>query len=255
MLNRITLDVGQQFACAPQANAIAYFLRVRPDYGVALLERALASRERTSCYQRVLADVARLHMTPELESRMIAALYDDHPQVVLSTIEALGRFGSEAARPALRVHFESWNRAWEGRAGELRYNHTLGINAPGVVNGSIETAYLRSLASAQGWLTDGNEIAVLRDLCVTESCRSTANMLGQAGDTRISVLRLDGPTDISAQLALQEFTSLAALGKKLSQYPKGTTFTVRATGDPTTARAISAELSAWITAQGLNVRP
>jgi hypothetical protein len=80
-------------------------------------------------------------------------------------------------------------------------------------------------------------------------------MLGQAGDTRISVLRLDGPNDISAQLALQEFTSLAALGKKLSQYPKGTTFTVRATGDPTTARTISAELSAWITAQGMRVRP
>lgn len=256
MLKRITPAFSRPFACTPQAPALAYFLRVRPQDGMELVNRALAYREMTGCYQRVLGEVAQLHMTPDLEKRMVAALDDEHPRVVQNAIESLGRFGSESVRAELRLRFDTWSREWQGRAGELQYSPARGVDDPGTVNGMIEFAYLRALADGQRWLADRNDIAALRDRCVTDTCRTNADVhAGQAGGTTIDVLRFDGPTDMSVRLAQYELTSLGALAQKLSQYPKGTTFTVRASGPADTARAITTELSTWAAAQGFSMRP
>jgi hypothetical protein len=248
--------VGQMFGCVPQNYALAYLLRVNPQEGIALVERALAARGKTNCYQFLLRDTARLRMTPGLESLMISALDDEHPRVVQNAIEALGEFGSPAALPVLRSHFDSWQRAWRGRTNELRFTQLAAPDDAAAANRSIEMEYLRALAGGRGWLTDSGEIAALREWCVTDGCRSSADLLfQQAGDTTIEISRFEAFDDLTAQIAQYRFDSLPSLTRKLSQYPRGTSFTLRMTsGDATQKRTLTAELRAWATKQGLAVR-
>jgi hypothetical protein len=257
MLRRITPAVADMFACEPQAYALAYFLRVRPQDGADLLERALAARSKTGCYRSVLHDTAQRRMTPELERRAIAALDDEEPRVVQSAIETLGKFGSVASAPILRARFEGWHRVWQGRAGELDFNRARGTDDPGVVNRAIESAYLRALAAPLGWLPDAGDITAVREWCVTDSCRREADallMLNATENATVNVSTFDG-IDFDGRLAQYYVNSLAALGRKLSQYPKGTIFTVRAGGDAEIARGITAELAAWAAKQGFTIRP
>jgi hypothetical protein len=256
MLESISRSVGR-LACARQAYALAYLLRAVPQRGVELLDQAMAARSPTNCYQTVLRDTAQHRMTPELERRAIAALDDEHPRVVLSAIDTLGRFGSAASAAPLRAYFAAWNRTWLGRADELQFNPTMRADDPRIVNQSIETAYLRALAAPLGWLTSDAEIAALRDWCVTEGCRrNAASLMQQAGEaTTIHISTFDSDTEFAARVAQYSLDSIGALAKKLAQYPKGTTFTVRASGDPETARAITADLTAWAARQRLSIRP
>jgi hypothetical protein len=248
--------VGQLFACLPQNYALAYFLRVDPQEGIALVERALASRTKTGCYRSLLRDVARLRMTMELESLMITALDDEHPRVVQNAIEALGEFGSPATLPVLRSHFDSWQRRWRGRANELRSSQLTAPDDPGVANQAIEMAYLRALAVGRRWLADSGEIAALREWCVTDACRSSADLLlRQAAETTIDIVRFDAFDDLLARVGQYELDSLLSLTRKLSQYPRGTNFTLRMTGgDAAQRRTLTAELTAWATKQGFVVR-
>ena len=248
--------VGQMFACASQNYALAYLLRVNPQEGLTLVERALAARGKTNCYQFLLRDTARLRMTPGLESLMIAALDDEHPRVVQNAIEALGEFGSAAALPTLRSHFDSWQRVWHERANELRFTQLAPADEPGAANRSIEMEYLRALAAGRGWLSDSGEIAALREWCVTDGCRSNADrFFQQAGDTTIEISRFEAFDDLTAQIAQYRIDSLPALTRKLSQYPRGTSFRLRMTdGDATQKRTLTAELRAWATKQGFVVR-
>jgi hypothetical protein len=255
MLGRITPAVADMFACEPQAYALAYFVRVRPQDGAELLDRALAARSRTGCYRGVLLDTAERHMTPEIERRAIAALDDEDPRVVQNAIETLGKFGSVASAPILRAHFDAWHRAWQGRAGELEFNRARGVDDPGAANRALESAFLRALAAPLGWLADAGGIAAVREWCVTDSCRREADvLLDDAADiVTVNVSMFDG-IDFQGRLAQYHINSLAGLGRKLSQYPKGTIFIVRAGGDAETARSIAAELTAWAAKQGFATR-
>ena len=245
-----------QVACVPQNYALAYLLRVNPQEGIALVERALASRGKTSCYQFLLRDTARLRMTPGLESLMITALDDEHPRVVQNAIEALGEFGSPAALSVLRAHFDSWQRVWRGRAYELRLTQLAAPDDSAAANRSIEMEYLRALAGGRGWLTDSGEIAALREWCVTDGCRSSADLFfQQAGNTTIEISRFEAFDELTAQIAQYQLDSLPSLTRKLSQYPRGTSFTLRMTGgDAAQRRTLTAELRAWATKQGFAVR-
>jgi hypothetical protein len=255
VIQHVVPAMMDMFACEPQAYALAYFLRVRPQDGADLLDRALTNRSRTGCYRRVLLDTAQRQMTPEVERRAIAALDDDDPRVVQSAIETLGKFGSAAAAPFLRAHFDAWHRLWQSRASELQFNRARGVDDPGVVNGAIESAYLRALAAPLGWLAGAGEIAAVREWCVTDSCRREADtLMGNATETEtLNVSTFDG-IDFEGRLAQYYINSMAALGRKLSQYPKGTIFTVRASGDAETVRGITAELSGWASKHGFTIR-
>jgi hypothetical protein len=68
MLPRFRNVIGRM-ACDGQSYVLAYFLRAVPPDGAELLERALASRSDTGCFQSVLLDTATLRMTPEVGSR------------------------------------------------------------------------------------------------------------------------------------------------------------------------------------------
>jgi hypothetical protein len=92
---------------------------------------------------------------------------------------------------------------------------------------------------------------------VTDGCRSSADVLvQQAEEMTIDIARFDAFDDLSARIAQYELDSLTSLTRKLSQYPRGTSFTLRMTGgDATQKRTLTAELTAWANKQGFVFRP
>ena len=157
LLPRVSALIGRM-VCEAQEYAIAYFLRVSPRDGAALLDKALTSRS-TGCYTSALPAAGRLWMTPEVEKAAVAALDDEHPRVVLGAIDTLGKFGSSSAQPILLARFDGWQREWRPRAEELRPTPLVGPETPASVNRLIETAYLNALSTAQGWLTTADQVA------------------------------------------------------------------------------------------------
>jgi hypothetical protein len=224
MLARFGKRVGTM-ACRPQSYLLAYFLRTAPADGAALLDRVLASRTNTGCYQFVLSDVAELGMTPAIEGAALRSLDDPHPRVVQNAISALGQYGSAAARQPLRSRFERWSAEWRGRQDELRYNAFDKPNQPSAMQERIEAASIQALGGGMGWLTSAGEMAGLRALCVTDNCRAEAQRLAEsAGGTTITIFTYDDPPGFTARLAQYEVRSMDLLRVKLRQYTRDTAF-------------------------------
>ena len=253
VLSRIDDDL-MGMACRPQAALLAYFVRADADLGRTLLDRALASRADTGCYTAALHGVATLRMTPVVEALAVAHLEDPNPQVVINAAETLGRYGSPASAQALRAQFDRWHRAWEGRQDELGYSRT--EDRPNAMQGMVEHAFLQALGRGQGWLTEDADLRELRTLCVTDNCRTQADqIIAAAGDTRITISRVDDPDNSIVSLAQYQLVSISALRQKLAQYPKGTSFTLDVSAlDPQIAPVVVSDLMKLAAAQGITVR-
>ena len=212
-------------------------------------------RERiTGCYTAALRGVATLRMTPVVEALAVAHLEDPNPQVVINAAETLGRYGSPASAQALRAQFDRWHRAWEGRQDELGYSRT--EDRPNAMQGMVEHAFLQALGRGQGWLTEDADLRELRTLCVTDNCRTQADqIIAAAGDTRITISRVDDPDNSIVSLAQYQLVSISALRQKLAQYPKGTSFTLDVSAlDPQIAPVVVSDLMKLAAAQGITVR-
>ncbi len=211
-----------RMACAPQAALLAYFLRVEPAYGAGLVEKALASRKDTGCYESLLTDVARLRASPELERIALATLGDPDPAPASDAATMLGGYGSAGARDALLRRFEDWREEWAGRERELI---ALDESDPLKSQSRVESALRLALTSPRGWLADREMLEKVRSLCVTKGCAGEADSALKQFGTNITVYLnpLDGSVS-SASLAQYNNISWEALKEKAAQFPKGTTF-------------------------------
>lgn len=210
-------------ACAPQSALLAYFLRVEPTYGSGLIEKALASRKQTGCYRFLLTDVARLHMSDELERIAVTSLDDPDPELAAAAAGVLGSYGSAAARDALLHRFERWHEEWAGREKELLAQDESDVAAQAQTR--VEAALVHALASSPAWLADKELLERLRQLCVTKNCVGEADSALKQTGTLITVFfnPMDGSV-MDASLAQYNVISWAVLKEKVRQFPKGTTF-------------------------------
>jgi hypothetical protein len=211
-----------QFACVPQEALLSYFLRTDPDQGLAMVEKALASRKSTGCYQTVLSKVAGKQMSSELEKIAVSTLDDSDAQLVKDAVETLGHYGSTDARDALLHRFEQWHEIWDGREKELARQQRDDILNAQV---RVEEALLRALANAPAWLADEEMITKLRSLCVSRNCTSEANSLLNQFAPNITVF-FDFRSSKIAHTSIGQYNSFSwdQLKTKVTQYPKGTTF-------------------------------
>ena len=124
------------------------------------------------------------------------------------------------------------------------------------MQGVVEGTFLQALGRGQAWLTDKFGLRELRMLCVTDGCRTQADhMIDDADDTTITIFRIEHSDDASVSLAQYDLTSISALERKLTQYPKGTSFTLDVSPlDPQMAPVIAAEVMKFAAAQGLTMR-
>jgi hypothetical protein len=211
------------FACAPQQALISYFLRVDPDSGLEYVRRALAARKSTGCYQTLLGDIAKKQMSPELEKIAISSLDDSDPQLLINAVEMLGNYGSQAARDPLLHRFEQWHEAWNGREKELVEQQRNDILNAQV---RVEVALLRALANSTAWLADEEMLTKLTQLCVSRDCTSEANSIIKQFGPNITVF-FDMRSSAVAHASISQYNVLSwdQLKTKVTQFPRGTTFT------------------------------
>lgn len=223
---KLTSTFGEmvgRIACAPQEALLSYFLRVDPDSGLDLVQKALASRKATGCYETLLGNIARKQMSPQLEKIAISSLDDGDPEMVRSAAEMLGGYGSKDARDALLHRFEQWHEVWDGREKELtELRRTDRSN----MQERLEQTLFRALANSPAWLADEEMITKLRQLCVSRNCRSEADSALNQFGPNITVF-FDMRTSKIAHTSIGQYNvlSLDQLKTKVTQYPKGTTFT------------------------------
>ncbi len=252
---RFDASVGH-LSCRPQAALLAYFTRVDEKTGALLLDRALTARGQTSCFKRVLPDVAAHHMSDAIEAAAIAHLDDAEAEVVAGAAETLGRFGSAAAVQPLRARLERWSAAWRGREDELRFSYARPESRSGAAQGMVEWRLVEALGKGRAWLTTRETLDELRVLCVTDNCRQQLDrMKSEIGHASIQVTGVDESDHAFISIAQYDLSSLAALEEKLAQYPRGTSFTLNTgTLDAGTAAIVTSRLQKIADAHGITLR-
>lgn len=246
-------DKGGSWACDIQSAWLAYFLRVDAAMGAQLTKEALASRDKTGCYNPLLRDVAKLHFNSELEQIALQALDDESPEVAASAANALGQHGSANVEKILWQRFETWHARWQGRAQEL--------NAQTIADQSLqqqrqlESNLLGALSGSPAWLADSAKLTQLRSFCVTKNCLDTINQYAARWKDEIE-LEYMPETDKwgTAEVAQYRLASLAHLKRKIAQFPSGTTFKWRGNpaGHPRIER-VYLEVNAFIEEQGMKL--
>jgi hypothetical protein len=219
-----------RWGCRIQAALLAYISRVDPQSGGELLDKALAARgkEISRCYAFTLSDVARLHMSAELQDAAYTALEEDDPEMVANAAGVLGQFGLAEAEERLWRRLERWHEHAESRAKELRVQNP-GIPALGapVLSGevTIEQALRTAICYGQAWLADSEKLKRLRPLCLTDSCRTDVDSITRSWNHNIGIgLGSNQNSRYLISVAQYQPTSIEALKQKLLQFPPGTAF-------------------------------
>jgi hypothetical protein len=251
---RVLASAGDKIgvmACSQQASVLAYFLRVDGATGSVLLERAMTSRA-TGCWRFLINQVAALQMTPVVQAQAIADLDDADPDVVIAAVQTLGQHGSPAALEPLRAAFQRWHATWAGRAAELAHSHAL--ERPNARQAMVEDAFRQAIGAGRGWVVGAGDLRELQALCVTDNCRTQTGYMIPEDDTRIVVWGINEPDESRIDLAQYRFTSVAGLEEKLSQYPRGTAFTLQRRADETNdVTEAVIRLKAFAVSRGLSI--
>jgi hypothetical protein len=227
LLGKVTENVGK-WACEPQDKILAYVLRIDPEIGERLVERAIAARDpqSNSCRHSVLTDIGALQSDPVLEHLAINSLTDPDPEVALNAAAYLGTFGSANAEQPLWKRYEAWSREWNGRERELRFVNA-GVN-PNVWQNNLGEGLSRALASGLGWLSDESKLRRIKELAIGPTIAQNTEGAQKAWLERPVAIRCTSngfsPASISCNVAQYELRSIADLKTKLSQFPHGTMF-------------------------------
>jgi hypothetical protein len=240
-------EVGK-WDCRSQAALLAYLGRVAPSLSGEYLSKALAARAKgwPRCFTEVLKNVAKLHMSPELEDVATAALDDDDAQVVSQAAGVLAEYGSADAEKALWRRFEKLHTTMESRGEEP---------VEGSDEEDIEKALGEALTKGQAWLSDPDKLKQVRELCFTDKCRAEVDSLITGWDPQIYVAFTwadEGPSRIG--VAHYRIKSLDSLKEKLLQFPKGSVFKLKTDGDEAKAEEVFQQIKSYLEENGMKLK-
>lgn len=203
---RAFYGTGEDWACAPKAALLAYFLRVKPDDGAAMVRQALTQRTKTGCYSFLLTDIWPLYDSPRLEPIAISHLNYPNAQVVSDAAEALGQYGSRRAEPALRARL-----ARTGDSAKFREQ--------------MEWHLVDAITKGQNWYESPSQLRQIRALCVNDNRRQEIDQ--DIADNYPHQVHVDYelPSD-------EEYWTIgpyngqgrALFQAKMAQFPRGTVF-------------------------------
>ena len=201
------------------SSLISYFLRVATAVGGEYLNKALAARGEgySRCYRETLKNVAKLHMSAEVEEVATVALDDEDSEVVSQAASVLAEYGSADAEKALWRRLEKWheaNRSKQLSPEKLSHDQI-----------AIEAALREALTSGHAWLSDPEKLKRVRDLCLSGTRRDEVEALIKGWDNQIYVtFNTYGYDTINIHVANSDHKSLDSLKAKLLQFPKDTVF-------------------------------
>jgi hypothetical protein len=210
--------------CGAEANLLAYFLRIDPQDGAAML-RKVTQTDVPGCLP--LKRLARIRMSQEVEKAALTALDDPRPAKVVEALGVLQSYGSPATEEPILRHFRQWHDSWASRAKELDAS-------AGSDQANVEVGYVCALGAAQTWRASEEDWQSFKGLCVTNSCKENAPRFMQCMGSRYNLM-----IEISEPGHDFEFREQVSIGnpapgtmdrlkEKMLQYPKGFVFTIDA---------------------------
>jgi hypothetical protein len=225
VLQVIDKNVGK-WACAIQAPALAYLLRVKPDVARPRIDAAVAARGDgySACNHSLFLDIGALQQDPVLEEIAIHSLDDDDPEIAGNAAIFLGQYGSSAAEESLWQHLGQWTAKWRGKEKELRY--IAGDENPNLWNRNLGESLIRALATGRSWLADEGKLQKLEQLSLDQKMQQEMSRMLSAWDTKpwaISYYRAGNQQHF--QVLQYESNSLKQIEDKLAQFPAGSNFT------------------------------
>ncbi len=209
---------SQDQSCQPEL--MAYFVRADPEYA----DRVFHSHpwdmtsEPPPCTVQYFQRTPRLAMGPVLERYIAAYLMHRTVYLKIAAAEALGKFGSPAALPPLWEAFRYLHDYWKDNPAGLEQN------GEGV---RLEVALRDALARGHNWLAAEPMLSTIQSLCITERCKAETiqDLNVQKAPLRIEI----SPQPPGFYIRVAQYygiESLEWLEVKLSQFSRGTRFTI-----------------------------
>jgi hypothetical protein len=233
--SKLNEKVGE-WACAPQAAALAYLVRFDPEGARPLLKRAVDARGKgkTGCNHALFQEVSAHAAGPVLTEAAIQAINDPDNQVAMDALIYLMNYGNGDAEKPIWDRYVQWTEAWAGKGDELEYRKAGSLTGNWQEMGLGENLG-RALIANQGWLADSNLISRVLQRCVGDQiCRQLKQIAATAGPPYNVTLYRSGISE-NYQIAQYSAKSLDLLEDKVNQFPKGTAFVLKAdsrqTGD------------------------
>lgn len=195
--------------CELQTSLLAYVLRVDPQLGLDLLQRAMQERSSTACYRDQLSAIWKVRPLPDAEKAAVVHLEDSEEDVRVDAVKTLGRSLSPGTEPVLWEIFEK-RPSEDGSPGDYS---------------RIEQALVEALSLSPAWLLNEAKAERLWTGCITENCRSSAKNILQlwTAPLRIGVSHGLEP-GVFFRVAQYDRLQLRHLKDKLKQFPPNTVF-------------------------------
>jgi hypothetical protein len=172
---------------------------------------------------RVLSEAVGESMSAKFEKLALDSLDDDNPDMVLSAVQVLCKYGSAANKPKIRAAITRVINRWR----EAKLDpETMTPGEDGYYPGYFAESLLRVYIMAIPWVTTPDEIQELTELCLTSQCRRQIKPRDSLlADTTIRFYYSEASRDQS-KLAVGEYEGLSfhLLKQKVNQFPKGTKF-------------------------------
>jgi hypothetical protein len=162
-----------------------------------------------------------------VEPSIIARLNDPAGWNARDAAETLAKYGSPKAQKALWQRLRAFHQQWQDRDADL----TIAPNTPSELNDAValQSGLLASLANAQAWLLDNDQVTELESLALGSERQNVAQWHWHCPlELNLNIL-FDG--QLQAFIGQFVTSGLAPLQAKLAQYPRGTVFHLTAFGN------------------------
>jgi hypothetical protein len=239
--------------CETEADLLSYFVRVDPEKGKAMLERAMnVDRDPRGCHAELLPRLPESFTSPEIEDVAVAALDDPEPRLVQGALGLLRRGGTIKAKQALSDHFQTWHDAWKNRSRELDQPNQRDQRM-------IESVYFQTLTAAYGWIASTDEVRAFAGFCVSQECKDVAMRRAESmGDDTVLGIRAPAWEDLTGKVSIGPYydviRTIERLETKMSQYPKGTTFRIAPQVSRDAAQRLYDALAIWVADHGFRIQ-
>ena len=230
---------------------LAYFTRADPAYAERILKRTPWDMHQpvAHCGVHWMYTVSPFGVHRVFEEYLIAHLQHEGVPVKWTAAAALSAYGSANARKPLEEAFRYFHDYWMDRKAELE---DLGYREGRLLEQRLRAA----IAQGRAWFVDEAALRQLAALCVSDICRTET--LEDAAQWEQRPLRIEIRPGAGALESWQpadqygwqgevahyrKLDGIEGVKRKLSQFPRGTEFTLQVFGSPSDRQRITAELS------------
>jgi hypothetical protein len=220
-----------QLDCPTRSSLLRYFLRVKPDFGIAQVTAAVGAMKPGDDCGELLASLGSEVRRPEIEKLAIANLYSSDSVRVQNAANALSAYGSAAAEGAL------WKRLDDFREERARTNKSSEeTDSPDEAEGSdfldqssLEPRVVSALLEGNSWYLTADQIRTLEAVVAPNEQRYLESTAEAASEERIRFLGFEWDrARLWWSLGASRGTDMDSLKMKLAQFPPGTRVFVHA---------------------------